>query len=126
MYWNDRLDVQIETRLIAQAVAIVEIELKGTLTRSPTGFCVGSRAKPTSCCNSPNTTQRRLGCRSRPARVTLEALSSGSVWVALGDGRVLARFANNSFDRTLTATAPFPGEQLTPCSFQIMTSLAII
>ena len=49
MYWNDRLDVQIEVRLIAQAAAIVEIELKGTLTRSPTGFCVGSRAKPTSC-----------------------------------------------------------------------------
>jgi hypothetical protein len=84
MYWNDRLDVQIGIRLITQAVAIVEIELNGTLTRSPTGFSVGSSAKPTSCCNSPNTTLRRLGCRSRPARVTLEALSSGSVWLALG------------------------------------------
>jgi hypothetical protein len=56
MYWNDRLDVRIEIRLITQAVAIVEIELNGTLTRSPTGFCVCSSAKPTSCCNSPNTT----------------------------------------------------------------------
>ena len=43
MYWNDRLDVQIEICLITQAAAIVEIELKGKLTRPRPGSASSSR-----------------------------------------------------------------------------------
>ncbi len=42
IYWNDRLDVQIEICLITQAAAIVEIELKGTFTRPRPGSASSS------------------------------------------------------------------------------------
>jgi hypothetical protein len=45
VYWNDRLDVQIEVRLITQAAAIVEIELKGKLTRPRPGSASSSRGQ---------------------------------------------------------------------------------
>ena len=86
MYWNDRLDVQIEICLITQAAAIVEIELKGTLTRPRPGSASSSRGqwcralqaasgKSQPCLHSYchlGQCDWHLGCRSRPTHVTLQ------------------------------------------------------
>jgi hypothetical protein len=106
-FWNDRLDVQIEICLITQAAAIVEIELKGTLTRPRPGSASSSRGqscralqaasgKSQPCLHSYchlgqcdwRISDWRIGCRSRPTHVTLQALSPRSVWLAPGDERV--------------------------------------
>ena len=54
-------------------------------------------------------------------------LSSGSVWLAPGDERVFGAIRKQQFrPADVDGYGTFARKQPTPCSFQIMTSLAII
>jgi hypothetical protein len=124
MYWNDRLHVQIETCLITQAAAIVEIELKGTLTRPRPGAASSSRgqwcralqaasgkSQPGlhSYCRLGQATGVSVAARGYPcySSGTELPLCVACSWRREG---FWCDSANNSFDRsTLTATALLPG-----------------
>ena len=124
MYWNDRLDVQIEICLITQAAAIVEIELKGTLTRPRPGSAslregsgvalfrrLAERANPACTATAiwDNATGISVAARGLPMLLfrTELPLCVTCSWRREGFWR---DSANNSFDRpTLMARASLPG-----------------